>query len=401
MQAQWQDRRDAAFRGVPFLLNTVRGKTGRRTVPHEYPKSNLGWPEDNGGALNVETIKAVLVGPTAQTQCQQLLDALNVAGPGELVHPYWGIRQVQVGDVNYDFDNNERDICRLSFQIFAVSDRLFPADQLDTQQAVTEQARAANDAQCERFAQVTEALTPEQATSMADHLDGLLDSLDNTVNNLPGLPEQTGEWVNRLGRVKSSVTRGLTYPGQQARDITDLLFRVKDLVTELPLSLSIYDQLAQRWQGEREALNPTRSATTPEQAQQLTALDLMLTAVVTGKANAIANGELTDSQQAEQAATSMTTSLATQAARAVEDGNRDGWRTLRALRLSVVEDIKTRARQLPRMRTVSIERPIPSALLAYHITGDAQQRDDIVKRNRLSRPAFVTGNVDVLENSNG
>ncbi|CZF86842.1 DNA circularization protein [Grimontia marina] len=399
MQEPWQDRREASFRGVPFLLLTVRGKTGRRAVTHEYPKSDQGWPEDNGGALNAETIKAVLVGPNAQAQCQQLLDALNVAGPGELVHPYWGIRQVQVGDVSYDFDNNERDICRLSFQVYAASDTLFPADRIDTQQAVSSQAALANEAQCDAFAREVETLTPEQNASLAKQMDGMLDSLDSTVNNLPGLPEQTGDWVNRLGRMKSSITRGLTYPGQQARDITQLVFRVKDLATKLPLSLAIYDQLEQTWQGEREAMNPTIDA--PSADTTYLASDLMLTAVVTGKANAIAAGELSDSKEAELAAQTLATSLTRQAERAVEAGNREGWRTLRALRLSVVDDIKARARQLPRMRTVNIDRPRPSALLAYQLTGDARQRDDIVKRNRLARPASISGNVDVLEQNNG
>lgn len=407
MTDQWPERREASFRGVPFLLQTVRGKTGRRALAHEFPKSNQGSTEDNGGVLNAETIQAVLVGPSAESDFQRLIEALNVAGPGELIHPYFGIRQVQIGEVDYDLDNNERDICRLSFQVYAASSNLFPTERVDTQQAVSEQATQANEAQCECFAADVSEMSPEEVASLGDKLDGMLDDMDNMVNNLPGLPDEIGEWVGRVDRMKFSLGRALAYPGTLARELTGHIFRIKDLATELPLSLNVYGQLIGKWQGLREELSPTTSGTTDTPAQarkkavERVGVDLMLTAAVTGKANAVASGALPDTKEAENAASSLATEIAYLANIAVESGNSDGWRVLRKLRVSVVQDVQARAKQLPTLRTVTIDRAMPSALLAYQLTGDTNQRDDMVTRNRLSRPSFVVGTVDVVEKLNG
>ncbi|WP_311567232.1 DNA circularization protein [Photobacterium arenosum] len=404
----WSDRRDASFRGVTFLLDTLRGKTGRRAIAHDYPKRDIGWAEDNGGVLNSETIKAKLVGPDAERQFEQLLNALNMPGPGELVHPYWGIRQVQIGEVDYEWDNNERDLCVLSFQVFAATDNLFPADKPDTANLMSEQAKAAADANTAFF--TDQMGVPDSSTlqTLGQTLNGMLADLDSLVNGLPGLPDALADWVDRLDHLKWSVSRLVAYPGELANELTNLIFDIKDLVTEMPLALNVYSQVEYKWRGLREELNPTLSnSSTASQREKQTAqtkaamYDMAQTATVTASVNALAGGTLTSVQQAETIGQSLSHSLTDYAVLAVDAGNRAGWRILRQLRITVAADIRERSRQLPRMKQVTPNRPMPVALLAYQHTGNAANRDDIVKRNRLSRPSFVTDTVEILEERNG
>ncbi|SUB71406.1 Mu-like prophage DNA circulation protein [Pluralibacter gergoviae] len=92
-KTRWEDLRDASFRGVPFFFRDVEGAGGRRAIPHAYPKKEVGWTEDHGAVLTQQQINAVLLGSDYIDQMNRLLAALNTPGPGELVHPWFGVQK--------------------------------------------------------------------------------------------------------------------------------------------------------------------------------------------------------------------------------------------------------------------------------------------------------------------
>ncbi|HHT3361311.1 TPA: DNA circularization N-terminal domain-containing protein [Citrobacter freundii] len=93
-KGEWESLRDATFRNVPFYLVDDEGTSGRRAIPRAYPKKEVGWTEDNGAVLTQQQINGKLVGKNFQKQLEALLRALNTPGPGELVHPWFGIQKV-------------------------------------------------------------------------------------------------------------------------------------------------------------------------------------------------------------------------------------------------------------------------------------------------------------------
>lgn len=404
-QDQWSERQAASFRGVPFGFVSMKGKTGRRALPHEYPKRNAGWTEDHGGVLNNETITAVLVGPTAEDDFLRLLAALNVAGPGELVHPYWGIQQVQVGDVDYDLDNNERYKASLTFKVYAAGENLFPQESNNTNAQVDAQSDTAHNANIESFEKQVANYDTDQLATLNDTVNSLLNDLDEFVYGLPGIPDAIGDWTDTLDHLIGSTARLLAYPGELARDITNAIIDVKDLVTTLPPALNVYDQMIGRWAGLVTEFNPD---TQVDQKAKLEATVKRNTyATFTGsatvaKAQAISAAPQTgddagfsDSEQASQAASVLVEQLQDLATVAIETGNRNSWRAYRQLRLAVNEDMNVRIQRLPQLVKVKPRRTIPVALLAYQQTGNTENRTDIVKRNRLSRPSFITPDMTV------
>lgn len=91
--------------------------------------------------------------------------------------------------------------------------------------------------------------------------------------------------------------------------------------------------------------------------------------------------------------------LAELAMDAVEAGESDVWRSLRDLRLAVLNDSRERGTQLPRRRQLVLTTTTPSALLAWQQYGDAEYRDRLVSNNKLRDPAFITPStrVEVLD----
>lgn len=394
------NRQEASFRGVPFTVKTVKGKGGRNALPHDYPKREEGWAEDHGRLLNNETIQAEFSGINAEAEFTALYNALNVAGPGELVHPYFGRRLVQVGEVDYDLDNDIQYLASLSFRVYAVGNPSFPTANTNTAHELEQSATSADEANLSEFESQTENLTPEQTQALGDSFDAMFDDLDNMVNALPGLPSELGEWTDRLSRAKWSVSRLLAYPGELAREATNLITDVRDLFTEIPQALNVYEQMAQRWEGLYYEYNPDKhqdEKSKQKAAVQRAAYQHNLNTAVVAKTKAIASapaageqGGFTHSGEVAEVQSLVSNQLLDLAEQAVESGNRDGWRTLRALRVSLSRDLTDRIANLPALVTTRTAKTTPVALLAYQLTGDTEQRDQLIVRNQLSRPSFIT-----------
>ena len=58
----FEQRLMASVRGVEFILDESDGDSGRRAIPHAYPKKELGYTEDNGKVLTQERITGRTVG---------------------------------------------------------------------------------------------------------------------------------------------------------------------------------------------------------------------------------------------------------------------------------------------------------------------------------------------------
>lgn len=246
----FEERLTASIRGVEFLLNTVDGKGGRRAIPREYPKRESGWTEDNGAILTNEQITGKLVGKDYLAQLRSLLDALNQPGPGEMIHPWWGVRTVQVGEVSHRLDNEEDGVAYVTFTVWEAGKRLFPAAAIDTAATLGNAADAAQGATEQSF--LDSFLTG--IDNMGPMVDTFLDDLDKLTRGLPSLPDQFREWTDRLMRAKDSVGALLAYPGELAREVTGIVEDIKGIVTDPIRALSVYDLVSRRWEGMRAEL---------------------------------------------------------------------------------------------------------------------------------------------------
>ncbi|HCT9073791.1 TPA: DNA circularization N-terminal domain-containing protein, partial [Klebsiella pneumoniae] len=181
MATKWEDLRDASFRGVPFFFRDVEGTGGRRAIPHSYPKKEVGWTEDHGAVLTQQQINAILLGSDYIDQMNRLLAALNTAGPGELVHPWFGVQKVQVGRVSHRLSTEEGGIAYVSFEVYEAGEQLFPSGTEDTSATTLSAAD-----------KVREALASGDYFAALDGVgsmvDTLLEDMEGFVTSLPTLP---------------------------------------------------------------------------------------------------------------------------------------------------------------------------------------------------------------------
>lgn len=89
------DLSPASFRGVPFSVSgdpTTDG--GRKNHVHEFPGRDLPYVEDLGRKARQFQVTAFVVGDNFKAQRDALLEACETAGPGTLVHPFFGSLRV-------------------------------------------------------------------------------------------------------------------------------------------------------------------------------------------------------------------------------------------------------------------------------------------------------------------
>jgi len=420
-KAKWEDLREASFRGVTFYLVDNEGTSGRRAIPRAYPKKEVGWTEDNGAVLTQQQINGLLLGSSYQSQLEALLRALNTPGPGELVHPWFGIQKVQVGKVTHRLSTQEGGIAYVSFEVSEAGERLFPAATENTSLTVlscVDKVKAALESG--DFFAVLDGL--------GEMVDTFLDDMEGMVVNLLTLPSAITDWMDRLGRFRGLVDVIVAKPANFINEIMGLISGVHGTVTEPLWSMRLYDRLRSRWEGaqsegsgagiSRAEVAATRQlpqfmsvtpgavesgiagfassiitmTTTPSPAMQANITgftQVVVVATLLAQAETIAQTTFRTSEEAVSTGDALAVLLAEQAVIAVESGQRELWRTLRDLRFAVVNDVRIRSAKLPQTRQLSPAITTSVSLIAWRETGNTENRDTITRRNRLRDPSFI------------
>ena len=125
--------RKASWRGVEFQVESA-GLTGGRAGPvHEFIGTDAVNAEDTGPIPKRFNLQCLVIGADADFQADQLEEALDEEGPGELIHPYRGSIECKVdGAYNMDRSTQESGMVRFSIPFVKVGDPLVPSLDLDT-----------------------------------------------------------------------------------------------------------------------------------------------------------------------------------------------------------------------------------------------------------------------------
>lgn len=137
MASTWRESLlPASFRGVRFVIESSSVPTGRKGQLHEYPQRDEPFFEQLGKRAQVHKLSAFVIGEDCFERRDQLLQALEAEGPGELVHPWLGRMQVLVGECDLQHERREGGMARFDLTFYPERPRTFPAARVNTQQQV-------------------------------------------------------------------------------------------------------------------------------------------------------------------------------------------------------------------------------------------------------------------------
>ncbi|UQN43745.1 DNA circularization protein [Agarivorans sp. B2Z047] len=405
--SNWYDLQNASFRGVVFKDKTIGGKSGRRVIAHQYPKSERGWTEDNGAVLSNFNIEAIVIGDNYRNDLSRLLTALNAPGPGMLVHPHFGERTIQIGEVNHKLITNHGGYAEINFECFDAGRQSAPVSTQSTevvlQSSVDDGLKQVNNDFENEFD--TTMLPDYDQEDLAEQGKGFVDDMAEFYRQMSDPASNLGDVLDQAEQFKTRIGELLAKPGELAREYANLLSRAEDLATRAPEELQAYGQLKRRYEGkcyEYEARggvynNRTSNsiAAVPgtvleiKQRRHVELSSLLEAQVALFSAGTVPRTTFADAKSAEKASDSIDTNLNIQAITASNLGRAGSWQALRDASVQVRTDINQRALLLPRIRTITTTTTEPLILIAYRETGDAKRRDDIIRRNGIKNPSFI------------
>lgn len=370
----------ASFRGIPFEVESVSAKFGRRGPLHEYPLRDRPYREDTGRAAREFTIDAFVLGDDYMARRDDLIEALETAGPGVLVHPTYGRMTVSAEPAEIVETREEGGLARVRFSFVESGELSFPT-------GIVVAATAVEDASVAGWlayaADLVASLDVAGAVWLVTHA---AETLTGIVDDLADLLTPSASLLLALDVLESNAESLVSTPDQLAAAVQstfDLVERIGDL---LDFTASA-----------PETVVPT-SDTPTSNAQALnqeTLHRLVHRAALTRAAVLILEVEYTAQDEAELEVANLAERLATEAEATTD---RDVYDALMALRAGAFADVTARAVDLPRVRTVELSgpTPTPALVLAWSLYGDASRASEIVDRNRIAHPGFLPRTVQVL-----
>lgn len=113
----WQtDLLDASFRGVAFEVESVDDNGEKSLALHEYPYRAGANIEDLGRKARIIPVRALIWGDDYAERLQKLIAAFESSGPGELIHPVYGVVNVVIRKWEVHEEAERPDYAALSFE---------------------------------------------------------------------------------------------------------------------------------------------------------------------------------------------------------------------------------------------------------------------------------------------
>lgn len=373
-----------SFRGARFVVPENDLEFGRRKQVHEYPKRDTPYVEDIGRKARRFSVQVFVDGSiTADDDYiparDALIAAIEEAGPGTLVHPWYGALRVDV--VESSVRESTREGGRAAFQLAFVEagEAIFPTATVQTASQVEAAADAALETVQADFAQAWDV----------DKLPGF--SLVELAAELDRTLADVERWV--AGAV-DSVAAEIRAPGNMAAALIGAVRRMADAAAAPLRAIALYKTLFGAG-----ASSPAVPTTTPTRRRQAAATAALHAAVQRSAVIEACRASSRADYPARDDALAVRVSLLDALDEQMEAVDAvtgapvadEVYQGLAALRAAVAEDLRVRGARLPEARHVTFGATLPALVVAYRVHGDAARDAEIVDRNRIRHPGFVPG----------
>lgn len=389
----------ASFRGVPFDVPDHSADVGRRNALFTYPNKDRFFVEDLGRAPRRMRVTAFVIGDDYFAHRNELIEALEAEGPGELVHPYLGRHQVSVvGLARVNESTRQGRVAR--FDITFVEDGAQPLPRVSesTGEALADAVDAANAATIEDF---SESFTTDSQPEFVR--DGSLSAVDEVVAKMrdargriassTGIVDDTAEAIDAFSDEAAAL---ILTPRDLASEIVGVVGSVVGAVNQIESaigsSLQVFDVINETGGDSVEPPATTPSRKT-ERANRAAVFRVTKMANVAETSRNFTTLDFDSLEQAEKIRDRISDSIDD----LLEDENigDESFAQLKDLRAKLVAHFRTVAGELPRITRYTPPVTMPARLVAHLTTGDARDAEDIVKRNDLAHPGFVPGDLEL------
>jgi prophage DNA circulation protein len=360
----------AAYRGLEFDARSISVTVGRRRVFAEFPGIDGKSSEDLGKAARIYKIEAIFSGDLYLTNYRRMLSFAEDSLSGEYRHPDGTIIWATLSEP-----------AEFAIQAGAVSVPLTFTEELDVRFEPLIDPNA--------ISRVSDARTAAKAAALSawDQAAKPLETVNAAITGVKSALEigrkQAAEAALLLTKFQTTVADIINIPAQVFEDLQDLYTAITDF--------SILKDAIWQYHDMQLGVFSSWASITDEaaQAEARNAFELNLflaTLTVASTAEAVESATYTaldDAQSAVDVIGDEIDALAPYTTHVVMISLLD---TLSAIQTSVLET----AQRLPRLQDFIPWRIMSCHEIALHLYGDASRSAEIVSRNRVQHPGFVS-----------
>lgn len=383
----------ATFRGVTFFVESGERSGGRRSVVHEYPLRDEPFVEDLGRRARSFTVDAYILGADYLARRDHLIEALEEAGPGELAHPAYGVLSVLPTSFRVRESTADGGMARFSIDFDETA--AAPAAPVATVAATAAVGAAVDEALVAVGADFEAAyqVDGEPAYALVS-LASIISSAGAALDAALAPVVLATQDLAVLKRDLDELVLDADALVRQPFLITSRFAAALVSLTAMPLrpSLGIRALLQAYGLSPGVARPAATTATRVLERLNYDALLGLVRVVLVAQAARLAAAETFASYDEAVAARDAVAAALEEQADMAGDAT---YAALSQLRADLVRAVPGEASDLPRLVNVTPPATVPSLVLAHRLYGDLSREADLVTRNRVERPGFIPGGVQL------
>lgn len=405
----WQDRLiQASFRGIPFFIERHTLDGGRNTKQHEPLQRNKSDSEDLGRRGRVYRLDAHIVGDDYFFTRDLLIDAMETEGKGLLVHPYFGLKEVQPAGFSQSESQEEGRMTIFSLTFEEAETISAPVAAIDSVVSAITQIVGLT-VIAKNFFQTAYDISGlpgyVRDSMVAIGLD-FKDLIEESMAKVSTDSSKKAELDDKLRNVfnTSTLESLVQNPASLANEIDLTLDQLKDVAAE-PSTTTALDVTSGR-DDKLSVLAPMlsfpltgsfsdKTATRTAERENAEAFQSMIIqlAVVKYAENAVLKQYKSEEEAIEQRELIANAIEGELLKEGVSD---DVFQGLEDLNANVTRTIPDANDLLSNVNNISLISTQPSLVLAYDLYESLDNEQDIIDRNKIRNPAFISGDLQVL-----
>lgn len=390
------DLQAASFRGVQFAVRAIGGTEGRRTKIHQFPGREDAVADDLGRSAPTYRYEAVVTGEDWAERYQMLLLAYRTRGPGELVTPEgYRVNVVASSDADYSVSSVGEVVLSLSFT--EVADAPMPTWEVDQYTAIQSANASLLEATKAAFVAAWRALG-QRTQVIAAAVERVADSTARTAELIRTIGSPTSELrevLTALQRLQGSSSALARAP----EDLTDAWLAVFSPLTSIETTTALAASFAAAAAASTATSAAIAATGAPDElaaAENARAYDLTLLVMAVSAHAAVVTEQTWEAYDDAKAAVAAVTNETTTAELLVPIRDAPIVSGLADLRAALVSSVLVVAQQLPRLTTYTPVTTTSAAEIAQRLYQDGSRADEIVRRNGIQHPGFVSDTQIVL-----
>ena len=403
--------RPASFRGASFHVEQSTAASGRRAALHEYPGRDIPYSEDLGRKQWTYTFSAYCIGTLYPMQRDALLKACIAKGPGTLVHPSFGSKQVLCTDCSITEERQSGNYCSFSMSFVEAGQLQEPNSTANTTSAVEGAADKTLTSSGSDFSSKFGVLGDIESTvtgAVKDVGKFLDDTMSLVVSPLTDATNALTSAVGDLGLNASSLVFNAPQLFAKVQGVTGAFGSSLGAAPVVSGMLTMGTLFSSHSVGSLFSSAPTRrgrdaTPSTPimsvgrqREADNAAAFQMLVRqSALVEVALAVPGLPLASTQDGADLRSAITTAFNAAQTDAGNAGLDDSYTALVELENAVIADITQRMLQLPSLTTYRVPRTFNAITLAWRLYQDAERCDELVDRTASINPAFLprTGRV--------